>query len=69
MLPNRATYHISLQAAAHILHHEANQWEEENNAIVKVVKLMAKQMLQMAQFAEGRGELKVSLWKAFPQWN
>lgn len=48
----------SIAAAAHILHREADKWEDENNSIIKVVKLMAKQMFQMAEFSKGRGNLK-----------
>ena len=46
--------------AARILQDETDQWEEENNSIVRAAKQMAQQMLQMAQFARGRGELQVS---------
>ena len=47
--------------AARILQDETDKWEEENNSIVMVAKRMAQQMLQMAQFARGRGELQVSI--------
>ena len=39
---------------------EAEKWEEENNSIIKVAKLMADQMTQMADFHKGRNSrLKV----------
>eukprot|EP00111_Clytia_hemisphaerica_P003096 TCONS_00008787-protein len=44
----------SLAAAARILQAEAEKWEEENNSIIKVAKLMADQMTQMADFHKGR---------------
>ncbi|KAK3748772.1 hypothetical protein QZH41_003533 [Actinostola sp. cb2023] len=47
--------------AARFLEDEADQWEEENNYIVKVAKKMAQQMMQMAQFARGKGRLQNKL--------
>ena len=59
-------YLLTYQAAARILQAEAEKWEEENNSIIKVVKLMAHQMAQMADFEKGRGRLKVCLFSAPP---
>jgi hypothetical protein len=47
------------QRAAQFLQDEADQWEEENNSIIQLAKKMAMQMMQMAQFARGRGDLQV----------
>ena len=55
---------LNIQAAARILQAEADKWEEENNSIIKVAKLMADQMAQMAEFEKGRGRLKVNLFHA-----
>ncbi|XP_031549305.1 catenin alpha-1-like [Actinia tenebrosa] len=48
----------SIAMAAQLLQDETDQWEEENNSIVKVAKKMALQMMQMAQFSRGRGDLQ-----------
>ncbi|XP_048584760.1 uncharacterized protein LOC116618752 isoform X2 [Nematostella vectensis] len=48
----------SIALAAHILQDEAEQWDEENNSIVQVAKMMAQQMLQIARLARQRGRLQ-----------
>lgn len=48
-----------------MLRDEANKWEDENNSIIRVVKLMAKQMFEMAEYAKGRGSLRVCFKEDF----
>ncbi|XP_006816421.1 uncharacterized protein LOC100368833 [Saccoglossus kowalevskii] len=50
-------YSSSLAAAALVLQQEADRWEDENNAIVKVAKTMSGQMYDMADFSRGKGSL------------
>ena len=38
---------------------ELEEWEEDGNSIITVVKKMTRQMLEMADYAKGKGELKV----------
>ena len=38
---------------------ELEEWEEDENSIITVVKKMTTQMLDMAEYAKGKGELKV----------
>ncbi|XP_072026985.1 uncharacterized protein [Amphiura filiformis] len=56
-------YVSSIAAAALALQQEADKWEDENNAIVRVAKTMASQMYEMSKYArrtasaECKGEL------------
>eukprot|EP00112_Aurelia_sp_Birch-Aquarium-sp1_P015154 Seg3333.1 transcript_id=Seg3333.1/GoldUCD/mRNA.D3Y31 product=Vinculin protein_id=Seg3333.1/GoldUCD/D3Y31 len=48
----------SIAAAAQILQRELEQWEEDGNSIITVVKQMSSQMLQMADYTRGKGLLR-----------
>eukprot|EP00794_Sanderia_malayensis_P005196 gene5196-5851_t len=48
----------SIAAAAEILRREVEKWEEEGNSIITVVKQMSNQMLHMADYARGKGNLR-----------
>ncbi|XP_077992185.1 uncharacterized protein LOC144446311 [Glandiceps talaboti] len=50
-------YSKSLAAAAMVFQQETDNWEDENNAIVKVAKTMSAQMYDMADFTRGQGPL------------
>ena len=49
------------QAAALALQQEADKWEDENNAIIRVAKTMATQMYEMSRYARRTANSEVSL--------
>ena len=48
-----------LQAAARVLQRELEEWEDDGNTVITVVRQMTNQMLQMADYARGEGLLRV----------
>eukprot|EP00794_Sanderia_malayensis_P005175 gene5175-5827_t len=54
----RRAFPAARDAAAEILRREVEKWEEEGNSIITVVKQMSNQMLHMADYARGKGNLR-----------
>ncbi|XP_065071722.1 uncharacterized protein LOC135696297 isoform X1 [Rhopilema esculentum] len=47
-----------IAAAARILQRELEEWEDDGNTVITVVRQMTNQMLQMADYARGEGLLR-----------
>jgi len=58
IVKNESKISQSIAAAAQILLRELEEWEEDENSIITVVKKMTNQMLDMADYAMGTGDLK-----------
>ena len=52
---------LSMQAAALALQQEADKWEDENNAIVRVAKTMATQMFEMSKYSRRTSSAEVNI--------